>query len=181
MSLQVNSDYVAKQASAAASEIVAEIEKVHGPIWASRQELCKLIITLASAVLVGTITFAEKIIGSHNTSYYAGLVLLVSWSLFFVSICSALLTIWYAGVLQTLRARFANAEPHLKEDALKIQTDTLEELVTKSMDIMKKYSDAALNAMVPADEKTAFFTGAALSAFCLGLAVFIICGALQVT
>jgi ABC-type siderophore export system fused ATPase/permease subunit len=163
MSLQVNSDYVAKQASAAASEIVAEIEKVHGPIWASRQELCKLIITLASAVLVGTITFAEKIIGSHNTSYYAGLVLLVSWSLFFVSICSALLTIWYAGVLQTLRARFANA------------------LVTKSMDIMKKYSDAALNAMVPADEKTAFFTGAALSAFCLGLAVFIICGALQVT
>jgi hypothetical protein len=45
MTLQVNADYVAKQASVAAGEIVTEIEKVHGPIWASRQELCKLIIT----------------------------------------------------------------------------------------------------------------------------------------
>ena len=181
MNLQVNADYVAKQASAAASEIVIEIEKVHGPIWASRQELCKLIITLASAVLVGTITFAEKIIDSHSISSCASLFLLVGWLLFFVSICSALLTVWYAGVFQTLRARFVNAEPQLKEEASKIQANTTEELVQKSMDVVKKYSDAALDSMRPADEKTAFFTGAALLTFCLGLAAFIVCGALQVT
>lgn len=181
MNLQVNADYVAKQAGAAASEIVTEIEKVHGPIWASRQELCKLIISLASAVLVGTITFAEKIVDSHNASPYAGLVLVVSWLLFFASICSALLTVWYAGIFHTLRARFVNSEPQLKEEASKIQANTPEELVQKSMDIVKKYSDAALNAMKPADERTALFTGAALATFCLGLAAFIVCGALQVT
>ena len=181
MNLQVNSDYVAKQASAAAGEIVTEIEKVHGPIWASRQELCKLIISLASAVLVGTITFAEKIVDAHNASPCAGPVLVVSWLLFFASICSALLTLWYAGIFQTLRARFVNSEPQLKEEASKIQANTQEELVQKTIDLVKKYSDAALNAMKPADEKTALFTGAALVTFCLGLAAFIICGALQVT
>jgi hypothetical protein len=101
--------------------------------------------------------------------------------LFFVSICSALLTVWYAGTFQTLRARFVNLEPQLKEEASKIQADTPEELIQKSMGIVKKYSDASLYAMQPADEKTTFFTGAALATFCLGLAAFIVCGALQVT
>jgi len=181
MTLQVNADYVAKQASAAAGEIVTEIEKVHGPIWASRQDLCKLIISLASAVLVGTITFAEKIVDLNNALPCVGLILVVSWLLFFASACSALLTVWYAGTFQTLRARFVNLEPQLKEEASKIQVRTPEELVNKSMDIVKKYSDAALNAMKPADERTALFTGAALVTFCLGLAAFIVCGALQVT
>jgi hypothetical protein len=181
MTLQVNADYVAKQASAAADEIVTEIEKVHSPIWASRQDLCKLIISLASAVLVGTITFAEKIVDSNNTSPCVGLILVVSWLLFFASIYSALLTVWYAGTFQTLRARFINLEPQLKDEASKIQASSPEELVQRSMDVVKKYSDAALNAMKPADERTALFTRAALVTFCLGLATFIVCGALQVT
>lgn len=181
MSLQVNADYVAKQASAAAGEIITKIEKVHGPIWASRQELCKLIISLASAVLVGTITFAEKIVDAHNASPCAGLILVASWLFFFALICSALLTVWYAGIFQTLRARFVNSEPQLKKDASEIQADTQEELVQKAMDIVKKYSDAALIAMKPPDERTALFTRVALVAFCLGLAAFIVCGALQVT
>lgn len=180
MNLQVNADYVAKRASEASGEVVTEIERVHGPIWVGRQELCKLIISLASAVLVGTITFAEQIVDAHNASPRAGLLLAVSWLLFFASICSALLSMWYAGTFQTLRARFINSEPQLKEEASKLQATTQEELVNKTLDLVKKYGDAALSAMKPADEKTAFFTGAALATFCLGLAAFIICGALQV-
>lgn len=181
MNLRVNADYIAKQASSAAGEIVTEIEKVHGPIWASRQELCKLIISLASVILVGTITFAEKIVDAHNASPCAGLVLVASWLFFFVSICSSLLTEWYAGIFQTLRARFVNSEPQLKKDASEIKTDNQEELVQKAMDLVKKYSDSALNAMKPADARTALFTRVALVTFCLGLAAFIVCGALQVT
>jgi hypothetical protein len=93
MNLTVNADYVAKQASSAAGEIVSEIEKVHGPIWISRLEFCKLIISLASAILVGTITFAEKILDAHKASQCAVLALEASWLLFFVSICSSLLTV----------------------------------------------------------------------------------------
>jgi len=181
MSLRVNAEHVATQASSAAGEIVTEIEKVHGPIWASRQDLCKLIVSLASAILVGTIAFAEKIVGAHNASPCAGFVLVSSWLLFFVSICSSLLTVWYAGIFQTLRARFVNSEPQLQKDASEIKADTEEELVQKAMDLVKRYSDSALNAMKPADERTAMFTRVALITFCLGLAAFIVCGALQVT
>ena len=181
MNLQVNADDIAKQASAAAGVIVTEIEKVHGPIWASRLELCKLIISLASAILVGTITFSEKIVDTHSASPWIGLVLVLSWLLFFASICSALFTVWFAGIFQTLRARFVNSEPQLKEEASKIQANTQEELVQKTIDLVKNFSDTALNAMKPADGRTALFTGAALVTFCLGLAAFIVCGALQFT
>ena len=181
MNLRVNADSIAKQASSAAGEIVTEIEKVHGPIWASRQELCKLIISLASAILVGTITFAEKIVDTHNASPCAGLVLVASWLFFLISICSSLLTVWYAGIFQTLRARFVNSEPQLKKDASEIKADNQEDLIQKAMDLVKKYSDSPLNAMKPADERTALFTRVALVSFCLGLAAFIVCGALQVT
>lgn len=181
MNLQVNADDIARRARAAANGIVTEIEKVHGPIWAYRQEFCKLIISLASAVLIGTITFAEKIVDAHNASPCAGLILVVSWLFFFISICSALLTVWYACTFQTLRALFVNTEPQLKEEAAKIQASTQEELIQIAMDIVKKFSDMAFNAMKPADERTALFMRIALVSFCLGLATFIVCGALQVT
>ena len=181
MSLPVNADYIAEQASSAASEIVSEIEKVHGPIWVSRQELCKLIISLASVILVGTITFAEKILDVHKASPGVGLSLEASWLLLFVSICSSLLTVWYGGIFQTLRARFVNSEPQLRKAASDIQANTKEELFQKEMDLVKKYSNSTLNAMKPADERTDLFTRIAIVTFCLGLAAFIVCGALHVT
>lgn len=179
MNLQVNADYVAEQANSAADEIVTKIERVHGPIWANRQELCKLIISLASAILVGTITFAEKVVSANSASSCAGLILVASWLFFFVSICSSLLTVWYAGVFQTLRARFNNSKPQLKRDASEIKADNQEELDQQTIDLVKQYSDSALNAVKPADERTAIFTRVAMVSFCLGLAAFITCGALQ--
>jgi hypothetical protein len=180
--MKVNADYVAKQAGSAADEIVTEIEKVHGPIWASLKELCKLIISLASAILVGTITFAEKILDAHKASPGAVLALKASWLLFFVSICSSLLTVWYAGMFQTLRARFLNSEPQLKKDASNIQANSQQELDQKILDLVEQYSNSALNVVKPADERTALYTRIALVTFnCAALAVFIVCGALKVT
>ena len=178
---QITVDNCAKQASSAVGDIISEIEKVHGPIWVSRLQFCKLIISLASAILVGTITFAEKILTAHKASPCATLALESSWLLFFVSICSSLLTVWYAGIFKTIRARFVNYEPQFMKDASEIHADSHEEWVQMEMDIVKQYADAALNPIKPADERTDLFTRVALVTFFLGLAAFIVCGTLQVT
>lgn len=181
MPLPVNAGHIAKQAGSVAGEIATEIEKVHGPIWSTREELCKLIISLACAVLAGTITFAEKIVSSPNASPWAGRLLVVSWVLLFISICLSLVSVWYAGTFRTLRARFVNSEPQLKELASQIQANTQRERAEREMALVRAWSDSALAAIAPADARTASFTRGALVAFCFGLTAFIVCGALRVT
>lgn len=172
---------VVARAKERARDIANEMSAVHGPIWAGRDDITKLTLTLSSATLVGTISFAGAILGQKPSGSFAGYYLVVSWVLFLVSICLGLLSLWHGNILKSFRARFTNAMPSLKKEAAMVQTNTTEALIESILTLVKKYSDMALNPIGEADRKAERCAKFTLVSFILALVAFIICGITVVT
>lgn len=180
MARNSNPEMVVLQTSSAANEIIDEIEKVHGPIWAGRQELCKLIITLSSALLAGTITFSGKILETPDPTGCIRPVLVLSWVMTYASICFCLVTMWYSNKFHDIRARLVNSEAELAAQASSLEAANEEQLVMETLALVKKHTEAILSKVRPADRKTQLLTLLALITYCLGIGAFIVCGALKI-
>jgi hypothetical protein len=182
MPAEINTKEIVRQARLAGDTAAAKMLEVHGRLWEGRENLAKLIISLSSAILTGTITFSSTILDITKSSATCTKLIIVSWVFLFFSICFGILSLWHSNTLKSFRARFFNSEPEIKEDAAKLNPETnREELVNQVLIIVKKYSDAALAPLGSADKCANNFLNAALILFSLGLGAFLIFGALQVT
>jgi hypothetical protein len=178
MTVRANTSEAARHLQESADGVISEMEKVHGPIWGARESLARLLISLASAVLVGSVAFADSILASESA--WSQRALLISWVFFFLSITAGVLSVWHAGTLTQARARFVNSEPAFKEEAEQLAAASAEELLRGVFAIVKRYSDGVFESIGQADAKTERYTRCSIWAFILGLALFVLCGALQI-
>jgi len=155
---------------------------VHGRLWEGRENLAKLIISLSSAMLVGTVTFSSTLLGSTSSATSCPNLLIISWSLLFLSMCLGILSLWHSNTLKSFRARFFNSEPKIEQEASKLDPEvSQEDSIKQILSIVKKYSDASLKPLGNADRNAHYSLNAALIIFSLGVGAFLFFGALQVT
>ncbi len=179
---RINTDHIVETAKNAGAEVSKEITEVHGPIWEGQENLAKLIISLSSAMLVGSVTFSGSLVGNNGSPPDSPLLLILSWILLFLTMCSAGLSLWFSLTLKGFRARLTNAEPSLKKGAEKIDPNlTPEQITEKSVELVRAYANAATNPIGSADNGARYSLNISLVFFCLGLGIFLWFGALQIT
>ena len=61
MTSPINTEYIIQKARIAGQEVGADMVTVHSLLWEGRENLAKLIISLSSAIIVGTITFSGSL------------------------------------------------------------------------------------------------------------------------
>jgi len=179
--MKVDSEKVVRDARAACAEIALEIDSVHGPLWSGRETLARLVLSLSSGILVGTITFAQTILATASTGSFASWSLVISWCFLFGSILLGLWSLHLGNTLRSFHARFVNSEPDIRKEASELNFGTQEELLDSFVGIVRKYSDTALEPLGSADIGAERYLRLSLITFAIGLGVFIICGGLQIT
>jgi len=182
MPVQIDTDYVTETARAAAREVSEEIQEVHGPLWEAREQLAKLVVSLSSAILVGTITFSGDFIGSQEDSAQCPALVVVSWLLLFTSLVAGVVSLWFSTTFKSFRVRLTNAEPALKESAG--QLDPLlppDELQKELVALVASFAKAGSEPVGRADTGARLALVGSLISFALGVGVFLWFGALQVT
>lgn len=182
MPKEIDTQSIVQLARSAGEGAGAKMVEVHGRLWEGRENLAKLIISLSSAMLVGTITFSSTLLGSNSSATSCPNLLIASWLFLFLSMCLGILSLWHSNTLKSFRARFFNSEPKIEQEASELDPEASQEDLTKEiLSIIKKYSDASLEPLGSADRNAHYSLNAALVAFSLGVGVFLFFGALQVT
>ena len=178
----IDKSEVIGRARQAGREVGKEIAEVHGPIWEGQENLAKLIISLTSAILVGSVTFSGDLVGMGSSSAQCPMLLVSSWIILYLAMCSAGLTLWLSLTLKSFRARLTNAEPSLKEQAEAIDPNlTPEKILEKSVGIVRRYANSVTEPIGRADCGTRYSLNVSLILFCLGLGLFLWFGSLQIT
>lgn len=182
MSNEINTKYIVQKARLAGEEAGAKMVEVHGRFWEGRENLAKLIVSLSSAMLVGTITFSGSLLGSNSAATTCPSLLVASWVLLFLSMCLGILSLWHSNTLKSFRARFFNAEPEIEQEASQLNPEaSQEELTQEILSIIKKYSDASLEPLGSADRNASYSLNIALVLFGLGVGAFLSFGAILAT
>ena len=182
MEKKIDTDYIVQLASAAAKEVNEEMSEIHGRVWDGREDLAKLLISLSSAILVGTVTFSGSLLKVGSDQASCPSLIILSWFLLFLSLSAGLFSLWHSNTLKSFRARFTNSEPDIAREAE--QLDPLkapEDLMPEIMVIIRKYSDLSVQPLGNADKNSSYSLMAALITFGLGVGTFLIFGALQIT
>lgn len=180
MSHTIDPGRLAKRARESGREISEEIASVHGRYWEARDALIKLVLSLSAAILAGTISFSENILGV-SACPLAGSLLIASWFLFLVSICAGIASLWNGTTLHSFRVRFTNAEPAITAEAAAVKSNDPSDLLDKVLDILRKYSDLALQPLGKADLWAKRYAKTCLIAFALALGLFLLVGGIVVT
>jgi hypothetical protein len=174
---QINREYLEQHAEEAGQDIANQINSVYGPLWRHRLDLAKLIVSLNSIIIVGTVTFSGSIIqasGVRGTGY----LLELSWVFFFLSLVAALGSLWTHAELLSFQARWVNTMPKLRErfDALDSQSPRL---VDEILGIVGEESNKALQPSGTADIWSKRLLNSSILFFVFGLFSFLLFGADQ--
>ena len=178
MAQHLNKDYLRQEAENAARDIRTKIDEVHGPYWKSRNEISKLIISLSSAILVGTITFSGSLLTSATGSAQCPSLIIVSWIFLLLSLLLGIASIWFNSVLLSFHPRFINSGPELDQKFEELNPES-ETLVNDILDVVGEISNKALEPVGAADKRSQFSTIASLVTFGLGICIFIIFGSIH--
>jgi hypothetical protein len=182
MSNQIDTEYVSATAKAAAEKVSAEIQEIYGPLWEAREDLAKLVVSLSSAILVGTITFSGGLIGVDAPTATCPFLVIYSWCLLFLALSAGVVSLWFSANLKSFRLRLTNAEPQLIESAGKLDPSLpLDELQKELIKLVVKYANSGSKPIGRSDSGSGTFLKISLVSFGLGLGVFLWFGALQVT
>jgi len=160
-------------------EVVDRIDRVHGPYWRARLDLIKLLITILSALLAGTVTFSSSIVDNPETAKFLCL-LYVAWSLLFLSLVSGVLAIWCSSKLHSFYPAYFNQSATLEAKIKALNNDD-ENFMDNVVGAFKEAIDNAIRPLGPADSRAEKATLCCLASFVLGLGVFLFFGALQVS
>ncbi|MGQ0700050.1 MAG: hypothetical protein ACT4PZ_17620 [Panacagrimonas sp.] len=179
MALKVDPGVLTKRARAAAKATADEMLATHGQYWAGRVDLVKLILSLSSAIVVGSVAFAEKIVEAAATPI-ASWLLIGSWLSFALSISCSLASLWYSNTLNSFRARFSGSELEMKKEAGDLQADEQEALDQSVLALVRKYSDQALLPLESADLLFDRFARISMLFYGVGLGSFVGVGGLLV-
>jgi len=162
----------------AASKGAEEMAAVHGKLWEDREGLAKLIISLSSTILVATIIFSSNFLGQNVTTTSYPSIIVLSWTLLYLSMCFVILSLWHSNNLKSFRARLFNFEPALRNELYQMDDIADEgELNSRIKSIVKKYIHASLKPLETADRCAYYSYNIAIVLFVLGVGAFLVFGA----
>jgi hypothetical protein len=140
------------------------------PTIDAQKDLTKTVISLASATLVFTITFASSFIGPNTPIYWRHAVL-ACWLAFICSLVLAILSLYFSLELGTFPARVLIDNKRI--DA------AIDEIASKrpiDMEPLDKIMQSHLRALGKTQRRATRLHKAALISFAIGLLVFTIMG-----
>ena len=178
MEKQPNPETVISAQRASVEEVVDRIDRIHGPYWKVRSEFVKLLITINTALLAGTVTFSSSLIGDSCAVKFLGLLYL-SWGLLFLSLVSSVVAIWLSSQLYTFYPRYFNQTDKL-EGEIKALNKNDTEYMDKIFALFKESIDDSVGPLGPADSRTEAATKWSLCAFVVGLGFFLLFGMFQI-
>jgi len=120
----------------AGDETAERMRYVHGPYWSSRLDMCKVVLTITAAMLVGTISFSGSLLGPGKAALNCTPLLFAAWLLLVVSLCASLYALWYLYQSNTFHIIFNNKSPELTEAIEKIGPIKSTEELTEELDII---------------------------------------------
>lgn len=170
------SNDIQKAVELTAKMINSEIAEIHGPLWNFRVEYAKLLISLCSVILVGTITFSSSLFNPKSGIVYASWLLVVSWSLILLSLLFGLRCVW-------LHFRFLSFYPrffYLIPDLVKNIENHDKNSESFKNDLKNIVESKVLDPMGKADKQAFLMINTSFVCFSFGLATFIVFGALQI-
>lgn len=145
------------------------------PIWNFRVEYAKLLISLCSIILVGSITFSSSIFKIGSGIMHAPWLLVVSWSLIFFSLLFGLVCVWLHINCLNFKNNLFSLIPDLT-DIFGIPGMYPEVFSKKVSNIMKSN---AFGPMLKANKLAYILIKISIACFSFGLVTFIIFGTLQ--
>ncbi len=178
MTDQINHDYLEQNAEDTGRDIVAKINEVHGPLWKHRLELTKLMASLTSAILVGTITFSGTLIQNDGPQGQTWLIIL-SWALILLSLIFALSSFWAHTYLLSFHPRWVNSMPELRHRFSEELNAQSPNFVQDILNIIGQESIKALEPVGTADNWSNWLLQASFATFIVGLICFFVFGACQ--
>lgn len=98
------------------TETAEKMATVHNTFWESRTNICKVLLTIPSAVLVGTISFSGSLLGPRKQVMTCSSVLITAWVLFVLSIISAVVNFWLSYQLSSYKVQFSIVRAQLAMD-----------------------------------------------------------------
>ena len=89
---------------------------VHGRYWEIRLDVCKTVLTITAAVLVGTVSFFKLSdwAGKRRTGISIRFVFFISWALFVLSGMASLYAMWHLYKLNSNYVLLTNYRPNSK-------------------------------------------------------------------
>lgn len=170
-------DEIMQNAESSIDFTVDRMEKIHGSYWKSRAELAKLIISLSSVILVGTITFSGSLLGQNTTHF--SFILIVSWTAFFTTLIGGVFCLYFSTKLHKSHAIFNNSTTNI-EDEIKEKAPESDDPMKIICDIIGKKSNEAFNPLGEADKNAEIAIKITIVTFVCGLLLFIIFGSSQI-
>ncbi len=159
-------------------QVTERIDRVHGPYWAARNDFLKLLITINTAVIAGTVTFSSSFVGSGNTTQCLSL-LYIAWGLLFISLISSVIAIWLSSQLYLFYPRYFNQKDNLEKKVRALDSKDpkyQEEIVN----LFKTSFNEAVQPVGTADSRTDIASKISLATLVAGLGVFLLFGGIQV-
>jgi hypothetical protein len=146
------------------------IESVHGKHWDARLDVARTVVSIAAAILAGTVTFLDKV--SSDISNIQGISLIGSWTLLVVSIAAGLFVLLQTVTLRSFHPKAFNGRVfvHNKFSALDLGSPNAP---TQAAQIIRKATDEIFNAMGRADNHAQFAARACLISFLASMLAFL--------
>lgn len=157
-----------------------KIRQVHGRYWDSRLDLCKVVLTISTAVLAGTVSFSSSLIGPGKAGLVCPLLIISSWFLLVISICAALVALWYIYQLNTFSVVFFNKTPEIEEAVDSIgKQESPQEFVSEVGKVIVNVTNSVANPMHNYDKYSHCAVATQFISFWFAILVFVIFGVLQ--
>ena len=154
---------------------------VHGPYWSSRLDVCKVVLTITTAVLAGTISFSGSLLGPGKEALDYPLFLFAAWLMFIGSLNASLYALWHLYQLNRFHVVFNNKSPELEEAIKRIgPRETVDELVQGLNNIVVQITNSSAELLSTADKHSHNALMVQLITFGLGIIFFSIFGVMQV-
>ena len=180
--IEIDVESVKPVVSKTVTDTAEKMESIHSSFWSTRIDVCKALLTITCAVLVGTISFSGSLIGPGKQEIVCSPILITSWCFFVFSIISAVLSLWCSYHLNSYKVLFFNSKGVIGERLRAIGPQENKKKLTGALDgAVLDLTSLTIDSLKNYDIWSHYSTGAQLVMFILGVVSFLIFGVVQVS
>ncbi|WP_273203490.1 hypothetical protein [Marinobacter subterrani] len=159
----------------------AQMHAVHGRYWESRLDVCKTVLTITAAVLVGTVSFSSSLIGPGKEGLVFPSVLFISWALFVLSGMASLYAMWHLYKLNSNYVLLTNNQPAIQSELDRVGPKESEaELKAELNRIVVELTNRTLSPLKVSDQHSHYSLSVQLMTFGAALVCFFGFGVAQI-
>ncbi len=153
------------------AQVVAQIDKIHGPHWEDRSELARTLVAIGVAVFAGTIALSERLLA--DLCLAQTWLVLASWIFMLLSVSAGSVVLWHAANLHSFYPKYFNQRPALAKQLTALNA-TSPTLVNEVAALLKATIDEALNPLGTADRTAHIAMRVCVALFFASLLSFLI-------